>query len=118
VGAADVTKLLVHRPSVFPTAQPGKKPPSSVVSTQSATQAASVTALAEEAAKEIRIEPAAIDGLIANYDSNRQLPPSVDRPLLGLAKKQFGLLSSDQKEKLRTAFVDALRKNRPPKPVS
>jgi hypothetical protein len=42
----------------------------------------------------------------------------VDRPLLGLAKKQFGLLSPDQREKLRAAFIEALRKNQPTKPLS
>ncbi len=74
--------------------------------------------LPEEAANEIRIEAAAVDSLIANYESNRQLPPLVDRPLLGLAKKQFGILSRDELEKLRAAFIEALRKNRPTKPLS
>ncbi len=115
---ADVSKFLVHHPSVFPSAQPGKKPPTSAAAVSVSPQAASLSALAEQAAKEIRIEAAAVDSLIANYESNRQLPPLVDRPLLGLAKKQFGILTPDQREKLRAEFVDALRKNRPAKPLS
>ncbi len=115
---ADVSKFLVHHPSVFPSVQLGKKTPISSASAQGSAQPASLTALADQAAKEIRIEAGEVDSLIANYESNRQLPPLVDRPLLGLAKKQFGLLSPDQREKLRAAFIEALRKSRPNKPPS
>jgi len=115
---ADISKFLVHHPAVFPSSQSGKKPPTTDASVPVSTPAPSLSALAEQAAKEIRIEPAAVDSLIANYGSNHQLPPLVDRPLLGLAKRQFGILSPDQREKLRAAFVEALRKNRATNPLS
>lgn len=116
---ADVSIFLSHNARVvFSAALSGKSLPPSSAGNQPSAQGTSLTALAEEAAKEIRIEPSAVDGLIANYESSHQLPPMVDRPLLGLAKKQFGLLNPDQREQLRAAFVAALRKNRPAQPGS
>ncbi|MBI4660207.1 MAG: NYN domain-containing protein [Verrucomicrobia bacterium] len=118
-GLADVSKFLSHRPRVvFPVSQSSKKPQPESGGNQGLSVGASVEAVADAAAKEIRIEPAVVDSLIANYDANHQLPPVVDRPLLGLAKKQLGLLNPDQREKLRAAFVATLRKNRPTKPAS
>ncbi len=116
--AADISRFLIHRPGAFPSAPAVAKPTASVTNIVLSAQGASLTVVAEQAAKDIRIEVAAVDSLIANYEANHQLPPLVDRPLLGLAKKQFGLLSPDQREKLRAAFVEALRKNRSANPGS
>jgi uncharacterized LabA/DUF88 family protein len=83
---------------------------------QSPNQPASLAALAQEATKVIPIEPATIDALVANYEASHQLPPLVDRPLLGLAKTKLGLLTSEQRTQLRAAFVAALRSSRPSPP--
>jgi uncharacterized LabA/DUF88 family protein len=112
---ADISKFLSHsaRP-VFSNVLPGKAPHSASVNSQSSGKATPLTELAEAAAKDIRVEPSAIEGLIANYESSGQLPPTIDRPLLGMAKKQFGLLAPELREQLRAEFVAALRKYRCP----
>jgi len=111
----DVSKFLsYHAKIAFSDAPASKMLPTAIAAKQSSAQATSLAALAEEAVKQIRIEAAEVEALIASYESIHQLPRLVDRPLLGLAKKQFGLLNPDQREQLRAAFVAALRKNRPP----
>jgi uncharacterized LabA/DUF88 family protein len=63
--------------------------------------------LAKEAANEV--DTNLLDGLIKNYDSTGQLPPLIDRPLIGRAGKTFGLLDATQLRDLRKSFVTAMK---------
>jgi hypothetical protein len=69
--------------------------------------------LAKEAAGEV--DANLLDGLIKNYDSTGQLPPQVDRPLLGRANKTFGRLDAMKLKDLRRSFVAAMRQRLPSK---
>jgi uncharacterized LabA/DUF88 family protein len=70
--------------------------------------------LAKEAANEM--DQNVIEGLIKNFESAERLPPDVDRPLIGRAKRSFGMLDPKQLAELRQAFVAALKLRLPPKP--
>jgi uncharacterized LabA/DUF88 family protein len=69
--------------------------------------------LAQEAANEV--DPNLLDGLIKNYDSTGQVPPVIDRPLIGRAGKSFGRLDPTQLRSLRKSFVAAMRQRLPSK---
>jgi hypothetical protein len=58
------------------------------------------------------IQESHIDPIILNFDECRQLPPDIDRPLLGKAKTQIGMLDPAEKRQLRDAFVSALRERK------
>jgi uncharacterized LabA/DUF88 family protein len=64
--------------------------------------------LTNEAANEI--DANVIEGLVKNFESAGRLPPDVDRPLIGRAKKSFGLLDPKQLMELRQSFVAALKR--------
>ncbi len=66
-----------------------------------------VEAVAAQYASEI--PDADIEPIIRVYEQSRQLSPDIDRPLLGKAKTQLGILPPDQKRLLRESFVSALR---------
>lgn len=72
--------------------------------------------LAKQAAAEI--DSALLDGLIKNFEATGQLPPTVDRPLIGRAGKSFGRLTPNQLRDLRKAFVDAMKHRLPAKPAA
>ena len=63
--------------------------------------------LAKQAANEV--DANLLDGLIKNYDSTGQLPPEIDRPLIGRAGKSFGRLDQTQLRDLRKSFVTAMK---------
>jgi hypothetical protein len=65
-----------------------------------------LAALAVQAAGEV--EKSVIDGILANYASTRQVPPQLDRKLLGTAKRCFGLLTPVQLRALREDYIAAL----------
>ncbi len=50
-----------------------------------------------------------VGGLVGNYQASKQIPPDIDRPLLGRAKTQLGTMSQDEKSKIREHFVNALK---------
>jgi hypothetical protein len=56
------------------------------------------------------IVESAIEPVLRVYEERRQLPPDVDRPLLGKAKNLLGILNSEQKRLLRDAFAAELRR--------
>ncbi|HEY0548495.1 MAG TPA: NYN domain-containing protein [Verrucomicrobiae bacterium] len=106
---ADVGTFLAYNPRpVVPVIPPAKTAGSTPVA-KSASAPARLEAIAERAAKEIHIDTGVVTSVIASYESTHQLPPQIDRPLLGIAKKEFGILNSEQKEELRKAFMKALK---------
>jgi hypothetical protein len=64
--------------------------------------------LAREAAYEV--DENVLDGLVRNFESTGRLPPDVDRPLIGRAKKSFGLLDPKRLMELRQSFVGAMKR--------
>jgi uncharacterized LabA/DUF88 family protein len=72
--------------------------------------------LATQAAAEI--DAALLDGLIKNFDATGQLPPDVDRPLLGRARQTFGRMGQDQLRDLRKAFIEAMKHRLSAKPAA
>jgi uncharacterized LabA/DUF88 family protein len=62
-----------------------------------------------------KIDPAVLECLVSNFDATHQLPPDVDRPLMGLAGKSFGRLDVTKRRDLRNAFVRAMKTRLPPK---
>jgi len=70
--------------------------------------------IAKEYALEIDIN--LVEGLVANYASTKQIPPEIDRPLLGRAGRKLGLmLNVDEKRQIRFEFISALKsRNEPP----
>ena len=71
--------------------------------------------LAKQAAAEIDV--ALLDGLVKNFDGTGQLPPAVDRPLIGRAGRSFGRLGPDQLRDLRKDFVEAMKHRLPAEPT-
>jgi len=71
-----------------------------------------LSALAKEAAADV--EDQLIQGLLVNFASTKQIPPEIDRLILGKAKRLLGLLTADQKTQVRQAFI-AFLKERPAK---
>ena len=69
--------------------------------------------LANHAAAEV--DQTLLDGLVKNYTSTGQLPPTIDRPLIGRAGKSFGRLDQKQLKELRSAFVNAMKARLPSK---
>lgn len=67
--------------------------------------------LAAVAANEI--DAALLDGLVKNYDATGQLPPDIDRPLIGRAGNSFGRLDQGKLRDLRKAFVEAMKTRLP-----
>lgn len=67
-----------------------------------------LSSVAKEYALEIDVN--LIEGLITNFGSLNQIPPEIDRPLLGKAGKRIGaLLEPDKKRQLRSDFISALK---------
>jgi len=71
---------------------------------------AAVATLAEIAKRaSAEVEPALIEAILKNYESTKQIPADTDRPLLGKAKRLFGILNPSQKNQIRQDFVAALK---------
>lgn len=84
-----------------------------IVAAASTPSPTSLDELAKIAASEI--DSSLLAGLIKNYDGSGQLPPVIDRPLIGRAGKSFGRLDSGKLQDLRKAFVNAMRSRLPAK---
>jgi hypothetical protein len=67
----------------------------------------SLQQLAKEYALEIDVN--IIEGLITNFVSIKQIPPEIDRPLLGKAGRVLGTLEIEQKREIRVEFISALK---------
>jgi len=103
---AELATFLTYRPRPsMPAILPAKSPQP----TASLPGPSTFVAVAELAIKQIRIDKATLPGVLASYDATHQLPPQLDKPLLGIAKTQLGLLGSKQREELREVFVQLLR---------
>ncbi|MBK9139815.1 MAG: NYN domain-containing protein [Verrucomicrobia bacterium] len=68
----------------------------------------SIDTVAAKYAEEV--PESAMDAILRFYESSRQLPADIDRPLLGRAKNQLGMLKSEEKRLLRDSFALALRR--------
>lgn len=102
-----VARFLTHRPKSEP-AGTGQPPGETLaMGLQNLPRALNIEQVALEAAG--KLSGSDIEGVLRLYDERRRLPAEIDRPLLGSAKKQFGLLSPDQRRQLREAFVSALK---------
>ena len=55
------------------------------------------------------VDEGLLDGLVKHFQGTGQLPPTLDRPLIGRAGQAFGRLSQDQLRDLRKDFVEAMR---------
>ena len=62
---------------------------------------------AKQAANEIQQD--SIDGILASFQVSKVVPPEVDRPLLGRARRFFGNLGRDELRLLRSDFITALK---------
>lgn len=64
--------------------------------------------IAKQYALEIDVQ--LIEGLIGNYDSLKQIPPEIDRPLFGRIKRLISgaILTQDQKSQIRKTFIESL----------
>jgi len=70
--------------------------------------------LAKAAANEV--DQDLLGGLIRNFESAGQLPPAVDRPLIGRAGRTFGRLDQKQMRELRLLYVAAMKRRLAGKP--
>jgi hypothetical protein len=93
-------KIAASLPVLPPVAVPASPPPP-----------ATLKELAKQAAAEI--DAALLDALARNFEATGQLPPAVDRPLIGRAGKSFGRLGQDQLRDLRKDFVEAMKQRLP-----
>jgi hypothetical protein len=90
-------------------AQPANPPPASQITAKPLPAIPrSMDELIAEVIKDIDVS--LLDGLVKNYESLGQLPPTVDRPLVGRAGKAFGRLDQIQLKALRSNFVAAMKK--------
>jgi uncharacterized LabA/DUF88 family protein len=81
----------------------------------SAQKAASADATLTDVAKKVaaEIDAGVIEGLLTGYESTKQIPSEIDRPLLGAARRQYGTMAPDQKNQLRQDFMAALKARLP-----
>jgi hypothetical protein len=107
-GTADISSFLSlnQRPVSTPSISPLSQAPQ-ILSPPVMTSSATLSDLASGAANEV--EASLLDGLIKNFESTGQIPPDLDRPLVGRARRTFGQLDQIQLKSLRASFVDALR---------
>ena len=113
-GLKDIQGFMAHNPRVMqvvPTVPASGVPP--IVPASAVPNPKSLDELAKIAASEVDIS--LLDGLIKNYDAVGQLPPVIDRPLIGRAGKSFGRLDGPKLRELRKAFVDAMKLRLPAK---
>lgn len=107
----EVGRFLRHQPrNLAPVAESSSQGISHKPSTQTGVQPqplVSVEQVAKLASSEV--DPAHIEAVLQNYDGSKQLPPELDRPLLGKARVHLGILNPDQKRLLREAFISELR---------
>jgi uncharacterized LabA/DUF88 family protein len=113
-GKKEISTFLTHnqRPIQPVPAMPGTPvvPPTALPLTPVSPK--TLDTLAKVAANEI--DANVLDGLVKNFESAGRLPPDVDRPLIGRAKKSFGLLDPKQLMELRQAFVAAMKRRLTP----
>jgi hypothetical protein len=121
-GKPEISSFLSYNPRLappvapVPTAAPAPVPaaaPAPVAAAPLPASPKTLADLAKQAAAEVDL--ALIDGLVKNYASAGQLPPTIDRPLIGRAGKSFGRLDQRQLKELRNAFVAAMKLRLPTK---
>ena len=110
----EISTLLTYTPRLgpAPTLAPAVAP-TPVLAAPLPASPKTLSDLAKQAAAEV--DPSLLDSLVKNYASGGQLPPTVDRPLIGRAGKSFGRLDPKQLKELRNAFVAAMRLRIPSK---
>lgn len=106
----DISIFLSHNPRPFQAAPPMAAMGIPAVN-PSLAGPKTLNDLAKEAANEL--DAHVLDGLIKNFDSTGQLPPTIDRPLIGRAGKSFGRLNPTQLKDLRKSFVAAMKSRLP-----
>jgi len=110
----DIAVFMSHSPrpaQPAPTVVSTLVPPIAVSPAQPSPK--SLVELANQAASEI--DANLLDGLIKNYEATGQLPPVIDRPLIGRAGKSFGRLDAAQLRDLRKSLVTAMKLRLPAK---
>jgi len=107
-GKPEISPLLAHTPRLAPVPTPASATaPAPVPAPALLVSTKTLADLAKQAAAEV--DQALLDGLIINHASTGQLPPTIDRPLIGRAGKSFGHLDQKQLKELRNAFVTAMK---------
>lgn len=109
-GSADISHFLLSRSPkpVFSKTDPKPIDVKSIPSDSKSTAAgATLAEIAKQASAEV--EPTLIEAILKNYESTGQIPADTDRPLLGKAKRLFGILNPAQKNQIRQDFVAALK---------
>jgi uncharacterized LabA/DUF88 family protein len=102
--AKEISKFLAYPTK---TVSPPIKHKSEVLTAEAKpTPAAAITDIAKQFAGDI--DPQLIEGLLGNYNSSKQIPAEIDRPLLGRSKRLLGFLTQDQKCQVREMFIKAL----------
>jgi hypothetical protein len=113
-GKPEISPLLTYTPRLAPTPAPAPAPtPAPVAAPLLPASPKTLADLAKQAAAEV--DQTLLDGLVKNHASTGQLPPTIDRPLIGRAGKSFGRLDQKQLKELRAAFVAAMKLRLPTK---
>jgi hypothetical protein len=112
-GKAEISALLTYTPRLAPTPAPVLATAPPPVASPLPTSLKTLAELAKQAAGEV--DQSLLDGLVRNYASSGQLPPIIDRPLIGRAGKSFGRLDQKQLKELRSEFVAAMKLRLPSK---
>jgi uncharacterized LabA/DUF88 family protein len=102
----DISAFMSHNPRLA-TPTPSSPTMSPVTVSPALTSPKSLEELAKLAAGEV--DANLLDGLIKNYDATGQLPPVIDRPLVGRAGKSFGRLDAAKLRDLRKSFVASMK---------
>ena len=113
-GKGEVSTFLTYTPRLAP----APTPTTGIISAPATTaplpaSPKTLADLAKQAAAEV--DQTLLDGLVKSYASTGQLPPALDRPLIGRAGKSFGRLDPKQLKELRNAFVAAMKLRVPTK---